>query len=223
MNSFFNQKNIFRALEIIYDKGKKVSDILAEQQSAQDASPSGGGLRFTNAICSQDILDDRLNKRVDSMVEQGLVNELLDFHHKYNLGRLKTNNQPDYTKGIFQAIGFKEFHCYLMLSKEQQASDEGKEELAKAVEQLKLVTRRYAKKQKKWVTNRFLGRSDREFEDNVTKIAEEIVTSYIEMKPCPHEPLPKISSRSIPNSLHETYTCSTCDRVFVGQLQWEAT
>ncbi|VEN41559.1 unnamed protein product [Callosobruchus maculatus] len=231
-----NKRKILRALEIIYDKGKKVSDILAEQQSAQDASPSGGGLRFTNAIvlwlqCSQDILDDRLNKRVDSMVEQGLVNELLDFHHKYNLG-----SQPDYTKGIFQAIGFKEFHCYLMLSKEQQASDEGKEELAKAVEQLKLVTRRYAKKQKKWVTNRFLGRSDREvppvygldtsdiskFEDNVTKIAEEIVTSYIEMKPCPHEPLPKISSRSIPNSLHETYTCSTCDRVFVGQLQWEA-
>nr|CAH7759512.1 unnamed protein product [Callosobruchus chinensis] len=91
-----DKRKILRALEIIYDKGRKVSDIFAEQQSAQDASSSGGGLRFTNAIvlwlqCNQDILDDRLNKRVDSMMEQGLVNELLDFHHKYNLERLKTN------------------------------------------------------------------------------------------------------------------------------------
>ncbi|CAH2020903.1 unnamed protein product [Acanthoscelides obtectus] len=150
----------FRALEIIYDKGQKVSDILAEQQSARDASTSGGGLRFTNAIvlwlqCVQDVLDDRLNKRVDSMMEQGLVNELLEFHHKYNQERLNTNVDPDYTKGIYQAIGFKEFHNYLMLSNKEQCSSEGKSESSKAVEQLKLVTRRFARKQKRWQSEEF--------------------------------------------------------------------
>jgi hypothetical protein len=29
---------------------------------------------------------------------------------------------PDYTKGIFQSIGFKEFHTYLTLSEEERAS-----------------------------------------------------------------------------------------------------
>lgn len=69
---------------------------------------------------------------------------------------------PDYTKGIFQSIGFKEFHNYLILDKEKLNSEEGTKFLEQGVNDLKMVTRRYARKQIKWVSNRFLGRPDRQ-------------------------------------------------------------
>lgn len=33
------------------------------------------------------------------------------------------SRSPDYTKGIFQSIGFKEFHAYLILPEEERASE----------------------------------------------------------------------------------------------------
>jgi tRNA dimethylallyltransferase len=42
--------------------------------------------------CSlQEVLDERLDLRVDAMLEQGLVQELLDFHRHYNKERLATS------------------------------------------------------------------------------------------------------------------------------------
>lgn len=40
------------------------------------------------ASFQQEILDGRLNARVDDMIERGLVEELLDFHRNYNLTRI---------------------------------------------------------------------------------------------------------------------------------------
>lgn len=68
----------------------------------------------------------------------------------------------DYTKGIFQSIGFKEFSPYFLLPEEERNSDKGKKVLDQCVEMLKLVTRRYARKQTKWTVNRFLARKDRQ-------------------------------------------------------------
>lgn len=42
--------NHSRALDVFYKKKRKLSEILKEQQSAEDSSTSGGGLRFSNAI-----------------------------------------------------------------------------------------------------------------------------------------------------------------------------
>jgi tRNA dimethylallyltransferase len=42
--------------------------------------------------CSlQEVLDKRLDLRVDAMLEQGLLPELLDFHRLYNKQRLATS------------------------------------------------------------------------------------------------------------------------------------
>lgn len=38
---------------------------------------------------------------------------------------------------------------------------EGRKKLSDSIEQLKMVTRRYARKQRKWIVNRFLARNDR--------------------------------------------------------------
>ena len=39
----------------------------------------------------QEVLDKRLDARVDTMLEQGLVQELLDFHSSYNKQRIAEN------------------------------------------------------------------------------------------------------------------------------------
>jgi tRNA dimethylallyltransferase len=39
----------------------------------------------------QEVLDKRLDSRVDAMLEQGLLRELLDFHRLYNKQRLATS------------------------------------------------------------------------------------------------------------------------------------
>ncbi|KAH3867385.1 hypothetical protein DPMN_030511 [Dreissena polymorpha] len=46
---------------------------------------------------SVSVLDRRLDARVDKMLEQGLVNELLDFHRQYNEERLKNNRYVSQT------------------------------------------------------------------------------------------------------------------------------
>lgn len=56
------------------------------------------------------------------------------------------------------------------MSPEDQKSEKGEEELKKAIEQLKMVTRRYARKQNKWIKNRFLGRLDRQVKIHIRYI-----------------------------------------------------
>ena len=52
---------------------------------------------------------------------------------------------PDYSQGIFQSIGFKEFHAYLNLDPEQRDSEQGRTEFSKGVQLLKTATRQYAR------------------------------------------------------------------------------
>lgn len=61
-----------------------------------------------------------------------------------------------YEQGIFQSIGFKEFHPYLILPDHDKDDDLGKRLLLDCIERLKVVTKQYARKQLKWIRNRFL-------------------------------------------------------------------
>ncbi|XP_066254481.1 tRNA dimethylallyltransferase [Euwallacea similis] len=231
-----NRRKVLRSLEVLYQKGKKHSDILEEQCSN---SKSGGGLRFKNVIvlwlqCDQVCLDQRLDSRVDNMIQEGLLDELLHFHKEYNEKRLMDGRDSDYSRGIFQSIGFKEFHSYLIMSNSEKESEEGQKILQQAVDQLKIVTRRFSKKQTKWTMNRFLGRRDREvppiyglnttdiskWSENVIQPAVHILESYISETNCNIDPLPMRDTNSVPNTLDETFVCEICNRVFIGTLQW---
>ncbi len=52
----------------------------------------------------------------------------------------KRTEPADYTRGIFQSIGFKEFHKYLVLNQEEKDTAEGRRLFEEGVEQLKLVS-----------------------------------------------------------------------------------
>lgn len=100
-----------RSLEVLHQKGKPHSKILEEQHNSKGGSSTGGALRFSNTLilkleCEkvkilqkykfiadlfQAILEERLNSRVDKMVQQGLLQELTNFHKLYNENRIKNS------------------------------------------------------------------------------------------------------------------------------------
>lgn len=120
-----NRRRIIRAFEVFLTTGKTITEQnINSKQNAGEITPLIIGLNFED----RERLYARINKRVDIMVENGLVDEARD---NYN-GNKKT--------GAFQAIGHKEFYPYF----------EGKCTLEQAVDNLKMQTRRYAKRQLTW-------------------------------------------------------------------------
>ena len=123
-----NIRRVIRALEIYETTGKTKSALDAEST----ALPKRIDL-FTVLLDFEDrsMLYDRIEKRVDAMLENGLEAEA---RRLYECGLL----QKDTTAG--QAIGYKEFLDYF----------EGSATLAEVRERIVTATRRYAKRQLTW-------------------------------------------------------------------------
>lgn len=119
-------KRIIRALEVHEATGKPIS----QHQEMSRLKPSSYHFTFLGLTMDREVLYDRINKRVDKMMEEGLLQEVKGFmekgFHHYNIP--------------MQAIGYKELVDYL---NEKNTFDE-------AVENIKQGTRRYAKRQMTW-------------------------------------------------------------------------
>ena len=118
-------KRIIRALEVYYSTGKTISE--QRELSHLTESPYSWcliGLNADNRQC----LYDRINLRVDIMLENGLLDEARSFF----------SSEVSHT--AVQAIGYKELKPFL----------DGQKSLDDAVEKLKMETRRYAKRQLTW-------------------------------------------------------------------------
>ena len=118
-----NKRRIVRALEIIKILGKPISELQMQKEPEYDVE------WFMPKLNSREELYNRINKRVDLMVEQGIVDET-----KYLLK--KHGRVPNFAC----TIGYKEILTYL----------DGKCTLEDAVEKLKQHTRNYAKRQLTW-------------------------------------------------------------------------
>ncbi|XP_073758942.1 tRNA dimethylallyltransferase isoform X3 [Callorhinus ursinus] len=154
-----DKRKVARSLQVFEETGISHSEFLHRQHAEEGGGPLGGPLKFPN-LCilwlhaDQTVLDERLDKRVDDMLAAGLLDELRDFHRRYNQKKVAENSQ-DYQHGIFQSIGFKEFHEYLV-TEGKCTPETSNQLLKKGIESLKQVTKRYARKQNRWVKNRFL-------------------------------------------------------------------
>jgi len=82
----------------------------------------------------RDNLYEVINRRVDSMIESGLIDEVRAFYDK-----------KDYSKAINTAIGYKELYPYF----------DGDITLDEAVNNIKLNSRRFAKRQYTFFNNQF--------------------------------------------------------------------
>lgn len=120
-----NLGRIIRALEIYHTTGKTKTK--QNEESLKNPSPFE-----VTAICldarNRQFLYDRINKRVDIMLETGLLEEAKAFF-EMNVGRTAA-----------QAIGYKELEPYFKNEKT----------LEECIQNLKMQTRRYAKRQLTW-------------------------------------------------------------------------
>ena len=120
-----NTKRVLRALEYIKTTGKKFS----EQSVESECEKRYDVLLLVLSYKDTSILYNRINKRVDIMVEKGLEEEVKNFLYE----------KPYGTTSI-QAIGYKEFIPYF-------SGEVTKEE---AIENVKKSSRHYAKRQNTW-------------------------------------------------------------------------
>lgn len=117
-----NPKRILKALEISIQTGKPYSSFLTQKQKIRNFTMLKIGLDI-----DREKLYSRINKRVDYMIENGLIEEAMQFFHVKNINALNT-------------VGYKEIFTHL----------EGKIQLEEAIKQIKKNTRNYARKQITW-------------------------------------------------------------------------
>ena len=117
-----NPQRLIRALEICIGTGKPYSSFLSKNRVTRPFKTISIGVK-----AEREIIYERINRRVDIMVESGLVNEAKSLlPHKY-LNALNT-------------VGYKELFKYL----------EGEWTLEFAISEIKKNTRRFAKRQLTW-------------------------------------------------------------------------
>ena len=117
-----NPKRVMHALEICYMTGRPYSSFRRKEKKERPFNIIKVGLRR-----EREELYDRINRRVDAMVEQGLVDEVKSFIH------LKEHNS-------LNTVGYKEIFKYL----------DNEWSLPFAIEKIKQNTRIYSRKQTTW-------------------------------------------------------------------------
>ena len=120
-----DQKRILRVLEIYHDTGKTKTEL--EIESRKNEVPYDYHLFGINL--PRDVLYERIDKRVDIMVNDGLIDEVKALFKKYS----------EFPTAM-QGIGYKEIKEYL----------DGKASKEEAIEKIKLESRHYAKRQMTW-------------------------------------------------------------------------
>lgn len=117
-----NPQRIVRALEVCLQTGKKFSSFKSSSSKQRNFT-----IERTIIERPREELYDRINLRVDKMIESGLIDEAKELHKFKDLPALKT-------------VGYKELFDYF----------DGKTSLEEAIDLIKRNTRRYAKRQITW-------------------------------------------------------------------------
>ena len=120
-----DKKRIIRVLEIYKATGKNKTE--------QEIESRKNGVKYDYKVFAinweRESLYERINKRVDIMIEQGLIQEVEELLKKY-----------DEFPTAMQGLGYKEVVEYL----------QGETTREEMIEKIKMETRRYAKRQITW-------------------------------------------------------------------------
>ena len=118
-----NPRRLQRALEVCYQTGKPFSSFRSGNVAKREFA-----IKKYALLWDREQLIDRIDRRVDLMMDQGLLEEAKSLYPKRHLNALNT-------------VGYKELFTYL----------DGQCSLAEAIEQIKIHTRQYAKRQMTWL------------------------------------------------------------------------
>jgi len=225
-----NLRKVLRSLEVFDQTGRKHSELIAEQQTANlKAAPLYDACIFW-IHCEQQVLDNRLDGRVAKMIERGMLGEIQEFRsllvgfgHPFN-----------FTKGILQAIGFKEFAPYLDLSEQEREEPAGQVLLKECIVEVERSTRKYAKRQLTWIRNRTLrmrpavpiyqldGSDIARWDETVVNPALKVVESLQEQRPLPQEFRVELEEPLDDASKHQQHHCELCTKTVRGSSEWQA-
>ena len=117
-----NPNRLIRALEVVTSTGKSIAEFQTQKNQSRDFTILKIGLELP-----RELLYQRINSRVDQMVQQGLVEEVSGLIAHQELNALQT-------------VGYRELFDYFA----------GNISLLQAIEAIKMSTRQYAKRQMTW-------------------------------------------------------------------------
>ena len=117
-----NPQRMKRFVEVCIGSGKPYSSFIGKRKTERNFTPIIIGLE-----ADREIMYDRINQRVDIMLNEGLLEEAQTLYPNKHLNALQT-------------VGYRELFDYF----------DGKTTLDLATEQIKMNTRRFAKRQITW-------------------------------------------------------------------------
>ena len=117
-----NPQRMKRFVEVCIGSGKPYSSFIGKRKNTRNFTPIIIGLE-----AEREIMYDRINQRVDLMLNEGLLAEVEALYPNKQLNALQT-------------VGYRELFDYF----------ENKTNLEFAIEQIKMNTRRFAKRQMTW-------------------------------------------------------------------------
>jgi len=125
-----NRVRVVRALNIIYNNNMSKTELLSKQEHKLLYD-----VVFIGLTSSREMVYERINKRVDVMVDSGLIEEVRSLYNDYK----------DKEYSSLKAIGYKELFEYF----------KGDLSLEESVALIKKRSRNYAKRQYTWFNNQF--------------------------------------------------------------------
>ncbi|KAK5710399.1 tRNA dimethylallyltransferase, mitochondrial [Elasticomyces elasticus] len=247
-----DRRKIRRSLEIYLKTGRKASEVYAEQRQRKtaesanlDVKENQDGMRFPTLLfwvhAEQDMLRERLDSRVDKMLDAGLLDEVRMLN-TYADTKAAAGRPVDDSRGIWVSIGCKQFkdHVYAL-----QAGAMSEKELQRlktqALGATKAATRQYAKRQLRWIQIKLFdslpsrgklylldGSDVTAFDANVVEPAVSLTSAFLKAEPMPE---PSSMSQIAADMLQlkrgmetsEDWTkqhCEACDVTCVIEDQW---
>jgi len=152
-----NVRRVIRALEVYHVSGKLYSDLQNEKKDKEKLYDT----YIIGLNTDRQVLYERINHRVDAMLEEGLEKEA-----RYLFEQVEEGSQST------KAIGYKEFFAYF----------KDKADYENVIETIKQNSRRYAKRQLTWFRNRIEVDQWFDLVENPEELKdiEERVTTFVE-------------------------------------------
>lgn len=244
-------RKIRRSLEICLQSGRPASTFYADQQKRKEEALQQGCLPpWENLLfwvySERETLVERLNRRVDKMVDGGLMQEVSDLRSAQQRVR-DTGAQLDTSKGIWQSIGYKQFEPYQSaLASGAQAQELERLKLA-ALEDMKAATRRYANYQTKYIRGKqvpllqeqgehatnslyLLDSTDvTRFKEDVIEPAAKLLGQFLDGEQRPLPPTLSTLAQEVlatvkepkPKQEFSQKECESCGTILMSEKSWE--
>ncbi|KAK0284474.1 tRNA dimethylallyltransferase, mitochondrial [Friedmanniomyces endolithicus] len=258
-----DRRKIQRSLEIYIRTGRTAAEMYAQQRrlaGTESVTPTmddvdGAGLkeqsmRFDTLIfwvhAEKSVLRERLDARVDKMLEAGLLEEVRTLD-AYAQAEAAAGRPVDKTRGIWVSIGYKEFKEYMHAVQTEETSEKDLEYWKNnASSKTKDSTRQYAKRQIRWIRSKLInslptskilylldGTDVSTFDSAVVGPTVELTSSFLAAVPMPEPSSLSSAAAELlqPARLHyddsapssEKWTkqhCEVCNVTCVVESQW---